>query len=239
MRRRKPLLTGIACAAVLLATLITIRRPPSRESEPTYAGHSLSEWMATNAIAVVTSDIARSEQAENAIREIGTNAIPYLLRWIAEEPPIPPTAAAKLPAPVTENPVAQLVIDGPNNQRAFDATYAFSILGTNATSAIPRLNLLIADTKRPVTAHRALTALAYIGAPAFPTTLAALADTNHPYRGDIASTMETLMANELDVATNMQPFVAALTDSDVNVRIAATNIVSQHFPRALTNFNSR
>jgi hypothetical protein len=162
MRRRNSLFVAAACTAILAVALVRLMRTQSKEPEPTYEGRTLSQWMATNAISAVSGDISTSDKAEEAIRKIGTNAIPFLLRWIAEEPPIPPGVAAKLPASVTQNRAAQLVIDGPHNERAFDSTYAFSILGKNAITAVPQLKLLMADTNRPVTASRATTALSYI-----------------------------------------------------------------------------
>src|SRR5580765_6800100 len=46
-----------------------------REREPEYGGKRLSEWVKK----------LPGEDAEKGIREIGTNALPYLLKWIRYE----------------------------------------------------------------------------------------------------------------------------------------------------------
>jgi len=56
-----------------------------RSREPEYGGKRLSEWVM--AYADYTSPTSDSQQIDDAIRHIGTNAIPYLLDWIRYEPP--------------------------------------------------------------------------------------------------------------------------------------------------------
>src|SRR5260221_5062014 len=54
-----------------------------REHEPTYAGKRLSEWVARLSS---KNSLEGDSEAENAIRHIGTNSLPYLLKWISYEP---------------------------------------------------------------------------------------------------------------------------------------------------------
>lgn len=58
------------------------------ETEPSWEGRSLSEWLAT---VPITSGIPTSsptfERAEAAVRRMGTNTFPFVLKWAAYEPP--------------------------------------------------------------------------------------------------------------------------------------------------------
>ena len=62
---------GILFAAVLIAVLWPV------EKEPEYHGKKLSEWL--DPIGNV-----KKSGADEAVRHIGTNAIPWLLRWVAD-----------------------------------------------------------------------------------------------------------------------------------------------------------
>src|SRR5713101_6945786 len=82
MRRR---LVYLILGLVLLAgVLVAVFR---REREPEYGGKRLSEWvMVIGHSDPATGSIQRAEAAD-AIRKIGTNAFPYLLKWISYETP--------------------------------------------------------------------------------------------------------------------------------------------------------
>lgn len=90
-------------------------------------------------------DSEEDKQATEALREIGTNALPYLIKWIAE----------------TES-----------RQPYLGSADAFGVLGTNAAPAVPELALLLASTNR-LAATLAGTALGHIGKPALPALIAA------------------------------------------------------------------
>src|SRR3954454_21898924 len=55
------------------------------DREPSYNGHSLSEWLHA-ARAGYHSAPAPSAEAPAAIRQIGTNALPTLLKWTSYQP---------------------------------------------------------------------------------------------------------------------------------------------------------
>ena len=63
---------GVVVAGLVLVFI------PSRE--PSYGGKRLSVWVEMYATP------PRKSEADNAIRHIGTNALPYLLEWIRYEP---------------------------------------------------------------------------------------------------------------------------------------------------------
>src|SRR5437762_2441235 len=74
-RRKYGLLLGVALVAVGVVVVL------SRSGEPAYGGRRLSEWVDGYATRYPNSE------SDEAIRQIGTNAIPYLLKWIQYETP--------------------------------------------------------------------------------------------------------------------------------------------------------
>src|SRR5262245_21189458 len=76
MRKRK-LFIFASLILIALALLLISRRT----SEPIYNGRSLSDWLARYGAG------PDSDEAEDAIRAIGTNALPFLIEWIQHDPP--------------------------------------------------------------------------------------------------------------------------------------------------------
>src|SRR5690349_11714645 len=79
MRRRRILLLFTGCA--LTAILATLLWPT--EPEPYYRGKSLSEWLVQYHNPATPAD---TRAAEIAVRQIGPDALPFLLKWIHHEP---------------------------------------------------------------------------------------------------------------------------------------------------------
>src|ERR1051326_8485766 len=92
MRRRwVTLLIATVAVTVLVFTLRLVR-----DREPVYKGRTLSEWLVIeldtmdsySAIGETVEAAKRQSAATTAIRQIGTNALPSLLKWTAyQEPP--------------------------------------------------------------------------------------------------------------------------------------------------------
>jgi hypothetical protein len=172
MTRKKliALALGLAAVAALLAFNL-------RDREPVYRGHELSYWIARyNPPAVTPSQ----EEAYNAINQIGTNAIPSLLHWVAYRPSsfrvkIDPLLY-KLPNKFFPNFITRA------EERADHASDAFRVLGQRATNAIPALLLLATNsTDREIT-RRCSWALGYTGASALPALLSISTNSHIPGR---------------------------------------------------------
>jgi len=82
-KRRICLVMLILAVAGLVGLIVAGAWRPRNGTEPEYAGRRLSQWVME--LPADTSPTGQSV-AEVAIRNIGTNALPYLLKWISYEP---------------------------------------------------------------------------------------------------------------------------------------------------------
>jgi hypothetical protein len=134
----------------------SVAEPPRGYIEPTYMGQPLSHWVEVlggsegpvNLISSVESgeikDIRGGREAQDALEHIGTNAIPFLLRWIEGDPLITVSREGRteLLSPATMERVDS---DWVEVFRAPGAVRAFGLLGPAARSAIPELARLVTN----------------------------------------------------------------------------------------------
>ncbi|HWW01083.1 MAG TPA: HEAT repeat domain-containing protein [Candidatus Acidoferrum sp.] len=145
----------------------------TREPEPSYKRRRLSEWVALYGNYPAFKSPALKREPAQAIHQIGTNALPSLLTWIAYEPsPWRKKAQGlfgKLPSWIARSrPVTALLSYGDATARSQNAMQAFEVLGPLAAPAIPELTRRISLTNSPDARNRALAALAHLGAQAVP-----------------------------------------------------------------------
>jgi hypothetical protein len=165
---RKKWTLAIAALAVVLAVVVYLFTP-SGAVEPSYAGHTLSEWLRFDRGPFPAPDkpVPPPTPAE-AVRHIGTNAIPFLLRLIAEcdSRPAKERVLAWLSnrLPKRLRP-AQSSGYGERLAQAEAATSGMRILGPAAAPAIPELEK-IANGSGGDSVSFAIDALAGIGHPA-------------------------------------------------------------------------
>jgi hypothetical protein len=148
--RTKFLLVALCAVAVVLV----IGCSPATRSEPSYNGRTLSEWLIEYNAAEKLGG-ARETNAITAIRAIGSNAAPFLVKWINVDYTLPEY-------------LIDLAVWGyePSRiKRGNRAMRAFQILGTNAAPAIPGLTNIIWQDKGHSSLADARYALVYIGPP--------------------------------------------------------------------------
>ena len=117
-----------------------------RPREPSYQGRTLTEWLKSAPSALYTPDSYTDEA--NAIRKIGNDAIPTLLRYAAapEDSPfkknilkwndnLPPALSLPLTSKVSKHVLARI---------------GFKILGPQARAAVPELVRLLKDDDEDV-----------------------------------------------------------------------------------------
>ena len=118
------------------------------EREPEYKGRRLSSWIESQSPKRYPGDFP---ERIAAVRHIGTNGLPYLLKWIE---------GAELPKTYTRLDFAALKVMDPETARrwmsyrqrkfyrAMGAQWAFEILGTDAAPARPELIRLSHSTNQ-------------------------------------------------------------------------------------------
>jgi hypothetical protein len=117
----------------------------NREREPEYGGKKLSKWVRQYAI---PNGYLRSPQGtiDAPMREMGTNAIPFLLEWIAYEQP---AWKPKLEHVANEHykfPGLRWLAADSREQLANGACAGFSRMGPKAEAAIPALAIMATNS---------------------------------------------------------------------------------------------
>ncbi len=212
MRVRGKYLVIVAVLVGAALTTALVRR----DREPSYNGHSLSEWLHAARPGYINPPAPPAE-ATAAVRRIGTNALPTLLKWASYDPT---RLQSKL----------RPIVSGSDHPA--DAEDGFRILGPVARPAIPGLTRLAIKSSSDERVMRCARCLASIGPDAVP----ALAEVISNYHGKERYYPIAVLAK---FGTNVQPavpvLVRCLSDSDVRVRRAATNALSKLPPEILAN----
>jgi HEAT repeat protein len=157
----------LAAAALALVGLIVWQL--LKPSEPVYKGKALSAWVALynlpyHADSKRDGSVQKNPEARDAITQIGTKAIPTLLRMLRAKDSTLKTNIMGLLARQHIIKVSARPAYFWNNA----ASVAFSILGTNAQSAVPQLLEIANQNISRRSQHAAISSLGYIGSPARP-----------------------------------------------------------------------
>jgi hypothetical protein len=132
---------------------------------PTYNGRTLREWLALHRNKGSQKD--KRKEAVLAVRQIGTNGLPYLLKSIQYEPSRRQhrleTVKRNLPR-FLQKYFSRPASDESAFERLQDSLVGFQILESQATASIPELDRLMGDTNRsPHVRLNAGIAMAYAG----------------------------------------------------------------------------
>jgi hypothetical protein len=167
--------------------MLTPRMLLAGPDEPQSRGHPLSYWLEHYTTRATDEDRRLAKEAEAAIREIGTNALPALLVWLRYEPSQTKTDILNFLAPLRRSwfgrwvPAAIIYDHG-----VPPANVGFVELGPSAAEAIPELEQIANDAAHPRPAARAMIALSVIGPKALPAVEARLSNINFPFPPDAA-----------------------------------------------------
>jgi hypothetical protein len=155
------------------------------EREPEYNGKKLSEWLevAGNPFWTTQDPFQRAKEidryasaevkdAVSAVRVIGTNALPWLLKWAAEdrekwENSVMKTGE-KLPRFLHAYPIALSIVRTSGRKRGA-AFVGFAVLGQEAAPAVPELVALVENSKSERCRMVAMSCLGVLGNTARPT----------------------------------------------------------------------
>ena len=204
----------------------------SRDSEPVYKGKRLSEWLAEALLSPHPNTDGYNPpspseiQAEEAVRHIGTNAIPALLEMLQEtDSPLKTKWIALLEK--------QHFIRAP--EPAFDrnlhALYGFQALGPAASNSVPELVRIYRENHSPDSQVLILAALDNIGPTAAPKATPILLDglTNGYLRRTALSVIGEIHGQP---EVFVPALINALNDSDPTARATAIRALGKYGPAA-------
>jgi len=162
MRWRKLLIGLVVFAAIVPIVLALISR------EPKYQGRTLSEWIKESA--PHKSPDPETTRAIEAVRHIGTNALPQLIKWISAKEPADwqinlTTANVSLPRWVRLQLLPSLLGINAYYGHRRTALDGFLILGPQAAPAVPALFQIIAASPNGSAAYGALESISIAGIP--------------------------------------------------------------------------
>ena len=207
----------IVAAGILLAWAWT----PSRPEEPVYQGKTLTEWLIVCVLHGSTKEEVK--QAELAVRNIGTNGIPTLLRMIQASDSNP---RFKLQALAEKLPFIRSNFAHAGHMR-YMASLGFKTLGEDAKGAVPELLTLVKRGSGTAGREEAINALGAIGPSAqaaIPTLLAIASDKKDQDRWDAISSLGRLHSSAETVVPVLE---SCLGDSNLLARLAAVWALSE------------
>jgi len=242
MRRYKWLLVLVVCLLAMISLWLAFRPP----ADPIYRGRTLTSWadQYSNAHqgrqrAYLPSSSLRYEgvdaEAEEAMRAIGTNAFPVVLKWLHFEDDHSSVrlyyslGLDHLPSAL-RNRIRQWVFDDRGLRRAQEASQVLQVLGPDAVQIAPRLIRLCNKASEPDTAYRSLAVLGTLGTNALPQLMQVLQNTNHPYRGAAVRQVEQILSRSPPLSLQTPLLVECLHDRNSSLVILACQLLCATSP---------
>jgi hypothetical protein len=211
------LLLTAACGILTIVVILML----TSQHEPTAQGHPLSYWIQvySGPTRGKPPTVQEVHEAAAAIKQIGTNAIPFLLEWMDYETPRWKLtlwiSARKLLNLTGKSGPGKWLYAVPNLPDGWAAAMSFAALGPTAAPAIHQLEVR-AQRNSSERKSRAFFALSYVGPKAVPAISRVLS------RPDYVTDMWT-MASLAHMGTNALPLVPLLVQhlDDTNALAAA------------------
>jgi hypothetical protein len=182
MRQRRLYLISIGL--LVLIGFVVAEFSPRRE--PSSGGRKLSEWLEFAPRPYVPSH-PQVMQAAKAIRHMGTNAVPWLVKWIGYDAPPWKVSFYQLAGKVFKKSPVDLLQDDKQTKRGAACVFAFSALGPEGKVAIFDLGQIMNDPKRGQSAINAALTLESFGAEAVPTFLSGAGSKNRVVRSVVSN----------------------------------------------------
>ncbi len=223
--RNRAFLSGSVIAVVVLGAILTSK------PEPSYQGRSLSSWLETYGAEMDNAQDVQKGGA--AIRHIGTNSLPFLLRWTSYEPPHYGIHRDHIfiwrirPDEILPLAVQNWIEPSQKGKRANLAARSFELFKDQAQPVIPRLDALMNDRRYPVASRNAVVALTSIGRDAIPVLAAQLAKTNAPNRRLVIRQCALYPELATNVDFILPQLIRCLDDHDPWIRLRAGQSLSQ------------
>jgi HEAT repeat protein len=206
---------GILLTVLLVALLGGLIQILSRPTEPLYQGKPLSAWLNELHYPVDTNQAAFA-----AFREMGTKAIPTLLKIIESDD-------SQLQRLMWVLNSKQSLVRFPIRETEYQrwaASWALYSMGTNARPAFPALTNLLFDPKTLVLGANPAVSLAGMGPEGLPPLLAALTNQNSWIRSSAAT---ALCLERSDLSVVVPALITRLSDRDWAVHCEAVRALGQ------------
>ena len=210
----------------------------TRAREPQYGGKKLSEWVVKcappagasisgnfvllsnpppAAYRVVSMLSIVPTESEKALRNIGTNALPYLLKWFRYEPP----AWKRKLLPVIYKTFHRALPDY-EQIRADGAVTALIGLGSAAEGAVPSLARMMNDANSPARASRATAVLSVLQSTVFTAAMALMTNSSHSVR---LNAINALARSGSPLGPAVPLLLQCLDDPDTETAMAAAEML--------------
>lgn len=178
MRRRYCIGICVVAGTAAFVLVATMR-------EPRFQGRSLTAWLRD-----FESDRPEARwRAAEAVRQVGTNAVPFLIERLRyREPPLPPQWKLELQALLNKQSLVKFDIGRPANRRS-QALAALDALGPEAKAGVPALEELLHENPPD---HRAVLVIARLGPDAAPALTRALTNDQKVIRLGARACLEML-----------------------------------------------
>jgi len=199
---------------------------PRQKEEPQYKGKRLSEWL----LSAYHDDrsgptVFGTDSMHDALAHMGTNALPFLIKWIQYEPlPWPKLLQSiwnKLPRIIRYGRLAQ----GVEQMRMAEAAReGLVLLGPEARTAIPQLIRIVTDPDHhsAMTLARSTSGLERLGTNSVPVLVSALFDPEQRNRYMIVEVLGLMLMLDRTNATEVVPvFLGCLEDTEASVVTSA------------------
>ncbi len=201
------------------------------EREPEYNGKKLSDWLREyNNQWPPWAPGAISQEAVDAVRHIGTNALPFLVKWIRDDKDVPKWKTKLYDIAYTCNSrfarTKALEIIAQRQLLAYRATWGFEILGQSAGAAIPELTQVARDGNAE-SAFGALTALSYVGKESIPSLLALANDRNFKSRIQAIGALGGMRRLGADAHPIVVCLIEHLKEPDPKIVCATANVLGR------------
>jgi hypothetical protein len=175
-----------------------------------------------------------------AVAGAGTNAAPYLIKWIQhEESSLRGEIAAKLVHFMSANRARQFTVSAAQ-YRASGATLALSSLCTNlGPDELAQVALILTKTNSPQTAFWVIYVLSCQGSSQAKQLALALHQPDSSVKLLVLQFLRAMHSRGVHPDQYEPVLTDLLSDPDVGIRIAATNALTRIAPDALTNAPGR
>ena len=210
------LTVGAGLTALVAAFLVFLTR------EPEFDGRNLMQWLE-----IGTTNFAA---ASNTLARIGTNSLPFVLKWTGAEPEPanrkPPGYLLKLPRPIRAKSMGYWMSHDDTERRAALARVALRALQGKACSIVPELKAMTYKKPPSPVPWRAIQALGAMGTNSFPVLLDILREPDHPCRAGAATIIGDMLQKYPSLGAVADPVLAkCLNETDTLLVMRASSAV--------------